>query len=214
MGPLAVGGVRAADLDAVTLDAYGTLVTLRDPVPALTAALAERGVRRTRADVLAGFRAEVAHYGAHSQEGGDEAGLQRLQRECTGVFLSGVGADLDAAEFAPAFVAALQFEPLPGVVEALGRLRALGLELAVVANWDLTIGRLLAETGLGHFFSAVVHAARKPDPDGFLGALSELGVPPARALHVGDDAKDEQGAAAAGLHFAPAPLTAVAGGLT
>lgn len=201
--------MRAADLDAVTLDAYGTLVTLRDPVPALAAALAERGVERDPESVLTAFRAEVAHYGKHTHEGADEEGLQRLQRDCAGVFLAGVDANLDAGEFAPAFVGALQFEPLPGGAEALAQLRSLGLELAVVANWDLTIVRLLAETGLAHFFSAIVHAARKPAPDGFLRALSELGVSRARALHVGDDAKDERSAAAAGLHFAPAPLTAV-----
>ena len=201
--------MSAADLDAVTLDAYGTLVTLKDPVPALVTALGERGVERTAAAVLAGFRAEVAHYGEHSHEGADEAGLQQLQRDCAGVFLAGADADLDAAEFAPTFVGTLLFEPLPGAVEALARLHALGLELAVVANWDLSIGRLLGETGLARFLSAVVHAARKPAPDGFRLALSELGVPPGRALHVGDDARDEQGAAAAGLHFAPAPLPAV-----
>ena len=209
MGALAVGRVRAAGLDAVTLDAYGTLVTLSDPVPGLAAALAERGMERSPAAVLAGFRAEVAHYGEHSHEGHDEEGLHRLQRECARVFLEGVGADLDPGEFAFPFVRALQFEPLPGVVEALARLRALGLELAVVANWDLSIGRLLDETGLARFFAAIVHAARKPAPDGFLRALSELGVAPARALHVGDDAKDEQGATAAGLQFAPAPLAAL-----
>jgi FMN phosphatase YigB (HAD superfamily) len=201
--------MRAAALDAVTLDAYGTLVTLRDPVPALVAALAERGVERTPDAVLAGFRAEVAHYGEHSHEGGDEAGLQGLQQECAGVFLTAVDAGLDAGEFAPAFVGALHFEPLPGVAAALAQLRALGLELAVVANWDLSIGRLLGEAGLARFFSAIVHAARKPAPDGFLSALAELGIAPARALHIGDDAKDEQGATAAGLRFAPAPLTAV-----
>jgi HAD superfamily hydrolase (TIGR01509 family) len=201
--------MRAAALDAVTLDAYGTLVTLRDPVPALVAALAERGVERAPDAVLAGFRAEVAHYGEHSHDGNDEDGLQRLQRECAGVFLTAVGAGLDAGEFAPAFVGALRFEPLPGVAEALAQLRGLGLELAVVANWDLSIGRLLGEAGLARFFSTIVHAARKPAPDGFLRALAELGIAPARALHVGDDAKDEQGATAAGLEFAPAPLTAV-----
>ena len=62
-------------LEAVTIDAYGTLVTLRDPVPALRAALAERGVERSDDDVRSAFDAEVAFYRAHSHEGRDEATL-------------------------------------------------------------------------------------------------------------------------------------------
>ena len=46
--------MKAAELDAVTLDAHGTLVTLADPVPALTKVLSERGIERTQQVVLAG----------------------------------------------------------------------------------------------------------------------------------------------------------------
>jgi HAD superfamily hydrolase (TIGR01509 family) len=206
-----MGGLSAAQLDAVTIDAYGTLVTLVDPVPSLTAALAERGFERDREVVDAGFRTEAGHYASHSFEGHDEPGLARLQRDCAQVFLSAVGAALDAEEFAPVYVGTMQFDVLPGVPAALERLRALGLELAVVGNWDLTLHRRLEETGLRRYFSAVAHAARKPQPDALLATLSQLGVEPSRALHVGDDDVDEQAARAAGMHFAAAPLaTAVA----
>ena len=198
--------MSAAELDGVTLDAYGTLVKLLDPVPALTAALAERGVMRDHEAVVHGFRTEVAHYAKHSAEGHDEAGLARLQRDCAQVFLAAAGAELDAAEFAPAFAAAMHFEPLPGVPAAIERLRSLGLELAVVANWDLTLHRLLAETGISRHVRTVVHAAGKPAPDGLLRALEQLEVEPGRALHIGDDGADEHAARAAGMHFAPAPL--------
>ena len=201
--------MRAADLDAVTLDAHGTLVTLADPVPALTSVLSERGVERTPEVVLAGFRTEAAHYAPRAGEGHDEESLARLQRECAGVFLDAVDADLDPEEFAPAYVGALHFEVLPGVLDSLERLRALGLELAVVANWDLSLRRLLGAIGLERYFTAVVHAARKPEPEGLLRALAELRVEPARALHIGDDGADRSAAAAAGMQFAPAPVAAV-----
>src|SRR5204863_473020 len=87
VGALAMGGLTIAGLDGVTVDAYGTLVTLVDPVPALTAALAERDVLRDREVVVHGFRTEVVHYTRHSAEGHDEAGLARLQRDCARVFL-------------------------------------------------------------------------------------------------------------------------------
>ena len=200
--------MKAADLDAVTLDAHGTLVTLADPVPALTSVLSERGVERTPEAVLAGFRTEVAHYVQRAGEGRDEESLARLQRECADVFLEAVDADLDPEEFAPAYVGALHFEVLPGVLDSLERLRALGLELAVVANWDLSLRRLLGEVRLDRYFTVVVHAAHKPAPHGLLRALAELHVEPARAVHIGDDDADRKAAAAAGMQFAPAPVTA------
>jgi phosphoglycolate phosphatase len=122
------------------------------------------------------------------------------------VFLEAIEADLDAGEFAPVYAGAMHFKPLPNVVPALQRLQSLGLELAVVANWDLSLRRLLDEVGLTRYFRTVVHAAGKPAADGLLRALDQLGVEPARALHIGDDAVDEAAAAAAGMRFAPAPL--------
>jgi phosphoglycolate phosphatase len=206
MGALAVGRVRAADIDAVTIDAHGTLVKLADPVPALIGVLAERGVERTPEVVLAGFRAEAAHYAPRASEGHDEESLARLRLDCASVFLEAVGVDLDAEEFAPAYVGALRFEVLPGVVESLHRLRALGIEPAVVANWDFSLRERLEALGLGRYFKVIVPAARKPAPHGLLQALAELGVTPARSLHIGDDEADEEGARAAGMHFAPAPV--------
>jgi FMN phosphatase YigB (HAD superfamily) len=209
-----MGGLSAAGLDAVTIDAYGTLVTLVDPVPALTAALAERGIERDREAIVAGFRTEAAHYSSHSWEGHDEPGLRRLQRDCAKVFLAALNAEIDADEFAPVYAGAMQFDVLPGVTEGLLRLRGLGLDLAVVGNWDLTLRARLDETGLAPFFHAVLHAAHKPKPDGLLAALSQLGVEPPRALHIGDDEVDEQAARAAGMHFAPAPFAAAVATLT
>lgn len=198
--------MRAADLDAVTVDAYGTLVTLVDPVPELTAVLAARGADRDRGAVVRAFHAEVAHYVQNSASGHDEEGLVHLQRECARVFLDAVGADLDAGEFAPVYAGAMRFERVPGVIETLERLRSLGLELAVAANWDLTLRRRLEEVELAGYFRAIVHAAAKPAPDGLVQALATLGVDPSRALHIGDDKVDELAARAAGMSFVPAPL--------
>jgi FMN phosphatase YigB (HAD superfamily) len=213
MGALAVGRVNAAALDAVTVDAHGTLLELRDPVPALQAALAARGVERDAEAVRAGFVAEAAYYAPRASEGHDEESLARLQRDCAGVFLVAVEADLDLDEFTPAYVGSLRFGVLPRVVESLDRLQALGLALAVVANWDLTLHRVLDELGLAHYFGSIVHAARKPAPDGLLRTLAGLGVDPGRTLHVGDDGADEAAARAAGLGFAYAPLSSAVAGL-
>jgi HAD superfamily hydrolase (TIGR01509 family) len=206
--------MNTAQLDGVTVDAHGTLVQLVDPVPALASALAERSVARPREAVAAAFRVEIEHYVMHSSEGHDEKGLARLQRDCARVFLDALDAELDADEFAPVYAGAMHFELLPGVVPALGRLRGLGLELAVVANWDLSLRRLLDEVGLSGYFRSVVHAAEKPAPDGLRRALEQLGVGAGRALHIGDDEADERAAAAAGMRFARAPLIDAVAALT
>ena len=205
--------MRAADLDAVTLDAHGTLVRLVDPVDGLVGLLAERGIERSPEVVRTGFRTEAAHYGPRAGEGFDEASLTVLRRECAAVFLEAVDARLDTAEFAPVYAGAFRFQVLPGVVESLERLQALGLELAVVANWDFSLRERLEKVGLLHFFGVVVHAARKPAPDGIVRALEQVHVSTERALHVGDDEADEHAARAAGVRFAAAPLATLVGRL-
>jgi HAD superfamily hydrolase (TIGR01509 family) len=200
----------ASSLDAVTLDAMGTLVDLEDPVPGLRAALAERGVERGAERVAAAFRAEVAYYVERTVEGRDEESLADLRRRCAAVFLEHAGAALDAEEFAPAFVGTIAFRPLPGVEAALARLERAGLALAVVSNWDVSLAGHLERAGLAPRFAVVVSSAEagaaKPDRRPFELALERLGVPPARALHCGDGDSDRDGAAAAGLLFEPAPL--------
>jgi putative hydrolase of the HAD superfamily len=194
--------------DAVTIDAYGTLVELVDPVPALQAGLAERGIERHPEQVRAAFRAEVAYYRPRSLEGRDAESLAALRRDCAEVFLREAGADLDPGEFAAPFVEALVFRPVPGAVAAVERLAAHGLALAVVSNWDIGLHDKLGP--LASRFACVVTSAEagapKPDPAVFLAALERLGVAPSRALHIGDEATDEDGARAAGMRFRWAPL--------
>ena len=200
----------ASRLRAVTVDALGTLVELEDPVAPLRAALAERGARRDEPAVRRAFAAEVAHYVPRAHLGRDERSLAALREECAAVFLREVEADLDPAEFAPAFVGALRFRPIEGVHASLDRLRRAGLALACVSNWDVSLPVTLAEAGLARPFDAVVSSAKagtpKPDPRIFQVALAALGSAPAEAVHVGDGAVDREGARAAGLGFEPAPL--------
>jgi len=197
-------------LEAVTIDAYGTLVTLRDPVPALRAALAARGVDRTEKEARDAFRTEVAYYIERSHEGRDEATLALLRRDCAAVFLDAAGAPLDPGEFAPAFVGALAFEELPGAADACRALAAAGLRLAVVSNWDVGLHEHLAALGLDGLLDAVATSAEagapKPAPAVFELALARLGADAARTVHVGDAEADAEGARAAGLRFEPAPL--------
>jgi putative hydrolase of the HAD superfamily len=203
----------ASDLDAVTVDAMGTLVELHEPVDRLARALQDRGVERSRERVAEAFRKEVGYYLEHKLSARDPASLAGLRRECARVFLEAAGADLDPADFSPAFVEAMVFRPLDGAVPALERLRAAGLSLACVSDWDIGLGEQLAKVGLDHLFDFVLTSAEagapKPEPALFLEALSRLRVEPRRAVHVGDGDTDRDGAGAAGLGFEPVPLATV-----
>jgi putative hydrolase of the HAD superfamily len=198
------------EIEAVTIDAFGTLVTLRDPVPALMAALTDRDVGCSADDVQRAFEAEVAFYVARSHEGRDDATLALLRRDCASVFLEALGAELDPDDFSSAFVSSLNFAELPGARDACRELAAAGLKLAVVSNWDIGLHDHLEDLGLGALVDVIVTSAEagapKPSPAAFDLALARLGVNAARAVHVGDAADDEEGARAAGLRFEPAPL--------
>lgn len=198
------------ELDAVTVDAFGTLLALEDPAERLRLALAERRVERRREAITAAFRAEAAYYRPRSAAGRDAQTLEALRRDCVRVFLEHLQADLDVAEFVPAFMATLVFREVEGSRRALDALRAAGLTLACVANWDVGLPVQLERLGLADRFAVVVTSAdagvEKPDPWIFRLALERIGAAPARALHVGDEEIDRLGALAAGLAFEPAPL--------
>src|SRR5438067_10096530 len=142
----------SARLDAVTIDAYGTLVTLRDPLPALRDALLRHGVERDLSDVARGFEAEMDYYVERSHEGRDEATLALLRRDCAGVFLRGADAEIEPDDFVDAFVDSLRFAPVDGAAEACRTLAACGLRLAVVSNWDVGLHDHLASLDLDGLF--------------------------------------------------------------
>lgn len=200
----------SAELDAVTVDAFGTLVVLDEPAEHLQAVLAEHGVERDSEAIAAAFAVEARYYRRRSSAGRDERSLAQLHRDCAGIFLEQLEAELDPEAFAPAFVKSLVFRVTDGSLAALNDLRAAGLALACVANWDITLPQHLARLGLADRFATVVTSAEagaeKPDPALFRQALERIRVPAERALHVGDEAVDRDGAHAAGLAFEPAPL--------
>jgi putative hydrolase of the HAD superfamily len=92
----------------------------------------------------------------------------------------------------------------PEVLETLKQLRAEGFALAVVSNFDSRLVGILHGLGVtalvdGIVFSTAAGVA-KPNPGIFHQALDALDVDPARAVHVGDAPEpDYSGARAAGL---------------
>ncbi len=193
---------------AVLLDALGTLVDLDDPVGGLLRALRARSVETDARAVGAALQAEIAYYRAEHHVAVDAASLAELRRRCARVFAEALGAPVtglgdDAVH--DALLDGLRFRAFDDVAPALAALRAGGVRLAVVSNWDVSLHEVLASTGLAASVDVVLTSAQegtqKPAPDLFLRALERLGgIDPADALHVGDDlVADVAGARAAGI---------------
>jgi putative hydrolase of the HAD superfamily len=90
------------------------------------------------------------------------------------------------------------------VAPTLAALREGGYALAIVSNWDSTLGRLLDVHGLSSSFSAILISAieksAKPHAEIFHRACERLGLGTEEALHVGDSLEEDyRGARAAGL---------------
>lgn len=81
------------------------------------------------------------------------------------------------------------------VAPVLGRLRARGLALGVVSNWDTRLRGICAGLGLDRMVDFIVISAeagvRKPDPRIFRMALQRAGVQAEEAAHVGDLAEED-----------------------
>jgi len=189
----------------VLLDAMGTLLTFEPPAPRLRAAVLERcGVDVGETAAGRAIRDEIAYYRAHLHEGGDAAGLAALRLASAEAMRPALALDVPGAVLTELLLAALRFHALPGVPDALRELRALGLRLVVVSNWDVSLHERLAETGLSELLDGAVASAEagvaKPDPAIFARGLELAGVGPQEALHVGDSlVEDGEGARAAGI---------------
>lgn len=76
------------------------------------------------------------------------------------------------------------------VIAALGRFKAIGLQLIVLSNANGTIRKLFEKRGLSQWFSHIVdsgeESAEKPDPRFFEAALGRAGSSRETTLHVGD----------------------------
>jgi len=180
----------------VLLDALGTLVYLEPPWVHLAGVLGiEPDERLERA-----FRAEMSYYRDHSDEVRDPDSLAALRGRCAAVLSDKLGREVSVE----GMMAAIRFRAFPDAPPALTELRALGLRLVCVSNWDYSLPEVLERVGIRGGLDGVVTSAatgaRKPDPRIFRAALELAGCAAGEAIHVGDTvAEDVDGARAAGI---------------
>jgi putative hydrolase of the HAD superfamily len=197
-----------ADIDAVLLDALGTLVALQPPAPAFAEKLRqEHGVELALADAERAFGVEIAYYRAHHHEARDTRTLADLRRRCAEVLRAQLPSALRAlplSTLTDAMVDALHFTAYRDARDALVLLRARGMTLVVVSNWDVSLPMVLGDVGLSELVDGVVSSAAvghpKPAPAIFAAGLALAGSTPQRAVHVGDSIEhDVYGALGAGI---------------
>jgi FMN phosphatase YigB (HAD superfamily) len=206
-GPRPLDGTRA-----LTCDLWYTLVYLRSRERAVL----ERARRRIWVRALAdgGLPRRDAAAGADALESwclGEEAGGRTPSLSEQAVWLAdrtGVSVSADAVGHAlDAALLRRDVRVAPGAREAIAALRDGGIHLAIVSNVRHETGpgtrRLLERLGLLAPFETVYlsceHRWAKPRPEPFEVALSEVGVPPSAACHVGNLTGDIVGARSAGV---------------
>lgn len=179
------------DVDALLLDLDGTLAdTFQDIADAVNGVRAGHGLPALSLEDVTRLVGKGAAALVASALGPRDA--------------AAAAADLDA--FRRLYAAHLldRTTTYPGVPEALAGFRARGLRLAVLSNKPeaMTVA-VVQGLGLSPYLEAAWGGGSfpvlKPDPGAVAGALARLGVPPARALMVGDSDTDLEAAAGAGV---------------
>ena len=200
------------NLRAVLFDAADTLFRIHGSVGAAYAVVAARhGVTAAAPEVEQRFRAAFRRMPPLSFPGAPEAELPQLEyawwkQIVTAVFAGTRFNDFDAffAELFEYFARGDSWDLFADTEPALAALRARGLRLAIVSNFDGRLTRVCESLGIARYFDTIVMSGRvgaaKPDPRIFEVALQRLGVSPAEAAHVGDSAREDvEGARSAGL---------------
>jgi len=193
---------------ALLIDAFGTLLELREP-PArtYTRIAADFGIRRQLSAVQDALdrvpvpAPEVPTTPRSELPARERAAWREFVRAALG----------DEAADGPCFAALWThysgteaWRLAPGAAEALRRVRAAGICVGVLSNMDARLLRILDRLGVrtqmdGIFLPSTTGLA-KPDPRAFHRAARTLGADPSQALYIGDREPDCVSAAhAAGL---------------
>jgi putative hydrolase of the HAD superfamily len=207
-------GVSGA-LEAVLFDAAGTLIETHEPVGTTYAHFARRQGVQLPADRMHDAFRRVLRNAPPMPVPRDGSPDPRPEREWWRDVVRATIRAADASarfrDFDAYFDALFEhfaqpgaWSVCPGAREALAALRARGLRLAVVSNFDRRLLGILDGLELGGEFETIVipglAGAAKPDPRIFEVALLRLDVPARRAVYVGDDPdQDVRAARAAGL---------------
>ncbi len=204
-------------LNAVFLDFAGTLVDVHPGVGAVYARVARAwGIDVDPTEIERVFRRVYAQQPPLTFSGRSERARQQAEyhwwRRVVAACLEACGVRTDSVPFEAyfadlyaTFARADVWRLYPDAIPLLRRLRAAGIRVYIVSNFDSRIASLVRALGLARWVEDVIYSAAvgwaKPDPRIFAAACARARVVPQSALHIGDDpVADYRGARAAGLH--------------
>jgi putative hydrolase of the HAD superfamily len=200
---------------AIFFDAANTLLYPEPPVGELYARTARKyGVNASAADVQTHFRRswetlQTRAVGEPVRYGIGEADGRRWWHTLVAETFRPLGMphpfDVFFDELYTLFADPAVWRVYPEVFEVLHALKARGLIMGVLSNWDIRLGPLLEGLGLMPYFDHVVLSAvvgwEKPHQRIFESAIALAGVPADEILHVGDHYRqDVVGAQQAGIY--------------
>ncbi|MDW8308017.1 MAG: HAD-IA family hydrolase [Verrucomicrobiales bacterium] len=199
-----LGMKRLEGIRAVTFDVGSTLIEAWPSVGAVYAQVAaQHGCPALSAAELERRFREA--FEATDRRANSRADWERI----VDAAFAGLVATPPSRTFFPAlyewFAQAQAWRIFDDVLPTLAALRARGLRLGVISNWDDRLRGLLQALDLARHFDVIVVSCEvgvlKPERPIFEAALSALDLPAATVVHVGDDFEsDVVGARAAGLH--------------
>ncbi len=202
--------MQLTGLRAITFDAAGTLIV---PQPSVGAVYGEIGRAHGLAtpDNELERRFHAAFKARHHLPRPTEASELHFWRDLVGEVFA-PWADTAAADrlfpdLWAAFAEARRWRPRADMPALFATLRARGLKLAILSNWDSRLHRVVAGhewcRWLDHVFVSADLGVEKPASAIFAHAAAALDCAPHELLHVGDSWEhDIVGALAAGWHAA------------
>ena len=192
--------MNQAPVRAVFFDVGGTLIEPWPSVGAIYAAVARRhGLTGTAEQMERAFRESWAAL----KRPGLTVSRKKWWREL--VFRT-LGQENEEcfAELFDLFSRASAWRVFPDVEETLREVRAHGVHIGIISNWDERLRPLLQDLGLAAWFDSATISCEvgveKPDAAIFQAALRLSGVPAVETVHIGDSYdEDVRGAEAIGM---------------
>ena len=195
-------------------DSYGTLMELDDFYGRLQNGFGKLGLTLPLDVVKRAAHAEMRHYMKGARLAKCLDSWNNLRRDCAVILENaireqGYKIDLPAEKVLDVLSDAVVYKPFPDIKSSLENLRAKGVRLGVLSNWDFKLQAALEDAGIAHLFDFVLSSAQvgleKPAREFFERglALARRFKPDLKArdcFYIGDHyEKDVLGARGAGL---------------
>lgn len=200
-------------IEAVSLDAAGTIIEVAAPVAETYAGIAARHGGEFELETLqAAFKAHFPAMPPMAFGEVEHDALPRLERGWWRTLVRRVVSQAGALNDFEAYFEELYdhyakpeaWQLCDDVAELLAAVEAAGLKVGVLSNFDSRLPGILDGLGLQSLLPKTLYSTTighaKPAPEAFLAICGRLEVAPGACLHVGDNrVADLEGAEAAGL---------------